>query len=412
MRVLIVNAYDTKGGAARAAYRLHQGLQTINVKSQMLVYQKRAHQDSTVELVSGRWVRQSVRATMWRDRRLRKRLQPTFFWSTNTTDNLLTRKINAMKPDIVHLHWIGDGYLPIQSLKRINAPLVWTLHDMWAFTGGCHHSCGCTRYQHLCGNCPILNSNQTHDMSQRIWSIKHEHWHDLNLNVITPSNWLAECARASSLLRPYLVQVIHNGIDTMDFKPIDKHVARNVLNLPADRHLLLFGALNSTSDPNKGFQHLATALKLLTQRETNLEILIFGANKPDNPPDFGLPVHYLGQLNDTSSLVLAYNAADVFVAPSEQENLSNTVMEALACGVPCVTFNIGGMPDLIQHQYNGYLAEPFSSEDLASGIIWTLAKQEALSANARQTVLKKFELTQIAEQYQVLYEQIISHGAK
>src|SRR5690606_17255027 len=109
MRVLIVNAYDTKGGAARAAYRLHQGLQTINVKSQMLVYQKRAHQDSTVELVSGRWVRQSVRATMWRDRRLRKRLQPTFFWSTNTTDNLLTRKINAMKPDIVHLHWIGDG---------------------------------------------------------------------------------------------------------------------------------------------------------------------------------------------------------------------------------------------------------------------------------------------------------------
>lgn len=407
MRVLIVNVTDTKGGAAKAAYRLHQGLLSIGLDSRMLVYQKRAQHNSTVEQVSGRWVRQSVRAAMWRNRRQRKSLQATSFWSCNTTDNWLTRQINALKPDIVHLHWVGDGYLPIQSLKRITAPLVWTLHDMWAFTGGCHHSCGCNRYQESCGKCPVLNSNQLQDVSRRIWSMKQVHWDNLNLNVITPSNWLANCARASSLFKLYPVNVIPNGIDTTVFKPVNTQMAREVFNLPENKRLVLFGAINSTSDPNKGFHHLVEALKRLARHKSDIEVLIFGANPPADPPDWGLKVHYLGYLDDLPSLVLAYNAADIFVAPSQQENLSNTVMEALACGVPVVAFDIGGMPDMIQHPYNGYLAQPFSSEDLAEGIVWTLNNHDELSPHARQTVLDKFELTNIAHQYQAHYDLIV-----
>ena len=182
-----------------------------------------------------------------------------------------------------------------------------------------------------------------------------------------------------------------------------------MLNIPEQKKLILFGAMSAVSDPRKGFQELTKAFKAISM--DNIELVIFGSSKPDNPIDFGFPAHYLGRFNDDISLRVLYSAADVMVTPSLQENLSNVVMESIACGTPVVAFNIGGNPDMIDHQKNGYLAKPYDTKDLAEGIKWILnyPYPDELRNNARQKVLENFEMTMVAEQYKSLYEGIINH---
>ena len=290
-------------------------------------------------------------------------------YSVQWLPNIITHKIAQINPDIINLHRICGGYLQIETLAKFNKPIVWTLHDMWAFTGGCHYSQECARYTKSCGSCPQLDSNRDWDLSRWVWQRKAKAWQDLNLTIVTPSQWLAKCARVSSLFQDLPIKVIPNGIDTTKYKPIAQSLARELLNLPQDKQLVLFGAMNATSDRRKGFHFLQPALQYLSQSgwQEKLEIVIFGASEPINPPNLGFKCHYLGRLNDDISLALAYNASDVMIVPSLEDNLPNTVMEAIACGTPCVTFNIGGMPDMIEHQKNGYLAVPFQIEDLAGG---------------------------------------------
>jgi glycosyltransferase involved in cell wall biosynthesis len=208
--------------------------------------------------------------------------------------------------------------------------------------------------------------------------------------------------------------VIANGLDIQRYKPIEKSFARNLLGLPQNKQLILFGAMSSTSDRRKGFHLLLPALKKLSQGQMGqdrLELVVFGASQPLEPPDFGFKTHYLGRLNDDISLALVYAAADIFVAPSTEDNLPNTVMEALACGIPCVAFKIGGMPDMIEHQQNGYLAHPYDIEDLAQGINWVLENTERynqLCIQARQKVEQEFTLELQAEKYLELYSDILS----
>jgi glycosyltransferase involved in cell wall biosynthesis len=194
---------------------------------------------------------------------------------------------------------------------------------------------------------------------------------------------------------------------------MDKAFCRGLLQLPQDRTLMLFGAMGATSDPRKGFPYLQSALKKLAEDDghENIELLVFGASAPSNPPDLGFPVHYLGWLHDDATMVALYSAADVVIAPSNEDNLPNVVLEALACGTPCVAFDIGGLPDMIDHQQNGYLAVPFKSEDLALGISWVLKDDErrrVLSANARAKVEAEFELSKVSLRYRSLYEELLT----
>ena len=206
--------------------------------------------------------------------------------------------------------------------------------------------------------------------------------------------------------------MIPNGIDTEVYKPVDKGAARAAYNLPLDKHLILFSAFGATSDKRKGNQFLVQALEKLSRLGwgTNTDLVIIGASKPENPPDLGMKVHYMGQLHDEISQVLLYSAADVVVAPSMQENLSNTVMEALSCGTPVVAFNIGGMPDMIDHQINGYLATPFEPMDLADGMMWVLenvSRRNMLSQRARATVMERYALHAVAMRYSALYQSLL-----
>ncbi|MGL4503764.1 MAG: glycosyltransferase family 4 protein, partial [Planktothrix sp.] len=327
----------------------------------------------------------------------------------------LTSQVAQLNPDIINLHWVEWGFLQIETLPKFGKPLVWTLHDMWAFTGGCHYSQECDRYQGFCGACPQLHSSSNKDLSGWVWQRKAKAWKNLNLTIVTPSSWLADCARSSSLFQERRVEVIPNGLDTEKYKPIERRLARNLLKLPQEKHLLLFGAVSATSDPRKGFHLLQSALELLSQSgwQDQIELVVFGSSEPSNPPDLGFKIHYLGRFYDDISLALVYAAADVFIAPSIQDNLPNTIMEALACGTPCVGFNIGGIPEMIEHEQNGYLAQPYKIEDLARGIGWSIENQERhqkLSSRAREKAEQEFTQQIQASRYLSLFAEVLENS--
>jgi glycosyltransferase involved in cell wall biosynthesis len=413
MKVCLLNYSDGGGGAHIAAYRLHQGLRQLHVDSTVLVSEKTLD-DITVLAKKNRLAKVWGKVAPILDR-MPVSLYPipnNLTYSAQWLPDRISPRIARINPDIINLHWVNSGYLQIETLAKFNKPIVWTLHDMWAFTGGCHYSGQCERYTNSCGACPQLESERDWDLSRWIWKRKSKSWKNLNLTILTPSQWLADCARQSSLFHGLRIEVIPNSLDTQCYKPIEPKLARDLLNLPQDKQFILFGSVHAISDARKGFQFLLPSLQKLSQTEgkEQIEILIFGASEPKDPIDFGFKVHYLGKQNDDISLSLLYSAADVFVAPSLEDNLPNTIMEALACGTPCVTFNIGGMPDMIEHRRNGYLAKPFDTEDLAQGISWVLSDQgryQELAKYSRNKVEKEFTQEIQANRYLSLFEGLI-----
>ncbi|MFN9857948.1 MAG: glycosyltransferase family 4 protein, partial [Pseudanabaena sp.] len=326
-------------------------------------------------------------------------------------DNL-PNKIQSIHPDILNLHWISGGFVQIETLKKFKEPIVLTLHDMWALTGGCHYSQDCDRYTISCGNCPQLHSHRDDDISRWVWNRKAKAWKDLDFAIVTPSQWLANVAKTSSLVGDHPIHVIPNGIDLEIYRPIDPKLARYLFKLPQDKHLILFGAMRATSDPRKGWQFLQPTLQLLKQTDWHdrIELVIFGASQPEQAVDFGFPCHYLGQLHDQLSLSVMYAAVDLLLVPSTQDNLPNTVMESISCGTPCVAFKIGGIPEMIQHQQQGYLGDPFDCQDLANGIDWVLNdphRYQNLRLAARAKAEQEFNQSLQASRYQKLFQQIL-----
>lgn len=414
MKVLHLNQRDD-GGAGRAMLRLHQGLRMAGIDSAAHVQVKST---SEAGVSSPRSTLGKLSAKLKLSEHLDNlplRLYPERddrHFSPQWCPDSLASVIEAANPDIVHLHWVGGGFLRLESLKKIKRPIVWTMHDMWTFTGGCHYNDGCENYRNACGTCPALKSQRQGDLSRWVWQRKNRAWKNLDLSIVAPSNWMAGCVRESSLLKNCRTEVIHNGLDTNAFKPIDRATARHLMNLPQDKQLLLFGAANPL-DTRKGIHLLLQALHRLHHNgsASQIELLVFGGTAANPIPDVDFRVNYLGRLTDDVSLALAYAAADVFVAPSLADNLPNTLVEALACGTPGVAFNIGGIPDIIDHQHNGYLATAFEPESLAHGIEWTLdatARDGQLRTNAHQKAEKTFGLAAQAQSHIALYDEILA----
>ncbi|MBP0000508.1 MAG: glycosyltransferase family 4 protein [Cyanobacteria bacterium SID2] len=410
MRPLILSTSDIEGGAARAAYRLHQGLCSIDVPSQMLVRSKSSG-DRTVIADKSLKTKLGPPSTGLPLRKYPKRERKLF--STQWfPDNIATR-VKALDPDIVNLHWVCNGFVRVETLAQLNKPLVWTLQDMWPFTGGCHYTGDCDRYQNNCGSCPQLNSSQDKDLSRDVWQRKQKAWRDANLTIVTPSHWMADCVKASSLFRDRRVEVIPFCLDTDVYRPIDRSVARDLLRLPQDKQLVLFGALSATADRRKGFHLLIPALKRLSEAgwSERVELVVFGSDEPENPVDLGFKAHYLGSFGDDLSLSIVYSAADVTIVPSLYESFGQTASEALSCGTPVVTFDATGPKDIVDSHQNGYLVKPYDIEDLARGIAWVLEDQERhekLCRQARQKAEVAFPLDRQARLYQSLFNQLIA----
>lgn len=407
MKILIVNTEDIRGGAARATYRLHKALIQKNIDSSMLV-QNKSSDDYTV-----------ISSTSKLEKLINK-LKPTLdslpvkFYKNDTlvspswiSSYKIIEKINGLKPDIVHLHWVNSGMIRVEDLKKINAPIVWSLHDNWAFTGGCHIKWDCNRYKANCGSCPRLNSNNEKDLSNNIWKRKYKTYSQIkNITIIGLSKWITNCSKASSLLGDKDHINLPNVIDTNIFQVVDKNYTRELWQFNKKKKLILFGALEATSDINKGFSQLSEALLKIDRDD--IEFIVFGANEPQKPPKLQCKVTYIGTLTDDISLVAMYNAVDVMVVPSLQENLSNSIMESLACGTPVVAFNTGGNSDLIDHKQNGFLAKLHDTTDLANGINWILDSKnyDILCENSRQKIIKNFDSKTLINQYIDLYNKI------
>ncbi|MEG4571938.1 glycosyltransferase family 4 protein [Microcoleus sp. N3A4] len=414
MKVVLINSSDLEGGAARAAYRLHQGLQGIGVSSQMLVKNKKSGDPNVILSQNG--IANKFDKIISTISNLPLRLYPErnpAIFSPEWLPDSLAAKVAKIQPDIINLHWVCGGYMQVESVPKFNKPLVWTLHDMWSFTGGCHYSEECDRYTKSCGSCPQLHSSKDSDLSRWVWQRKAKAWKNIDLTLVSPSAWLAKCATSSSLFKDYRIEVIPYGIDIQKYKPLNSQWAREILNLPKDKQIVLFGIAGGTSNRWKGFNLLVSALQSLSKSgwKDRIELLVFGSSQPENAVELGFKAHYLGNLADDISLATVYAAADVFVAPSVYDNLPNTVMEAGACAIPSVAFNIGGLPDMIEHCSNGYLAKPYETEDLARGIAWVLEdpdRHQKLCARARQKVEQEFTLDIQANRYLSLFSELAS----
>lgn len=413
MKIVHINTNDISGGAAKAAYRLHHGLLNYGVDSKYLVANKFSD-DFTVLGPCHKLEKAMAKIQPQIDIlplfRYPKRTNFPFApaWVPNNT----IQRINSVSCNLIHLHWIAGGFLRIESLARVKRPLVWTLHDSWPFTGGCHIPFECNHYQKDCGHCPTLQSGTHRDISTRILARKKKHWKHLDITIVAPSRWLADCAKSSSIFHNKTIQVIPHGLDLDRFKPVDKQFARSVLSLSPLKKLILFGAQHVARDKNKGEQPFKEALQILSYKlsRDNIEVVIFGASEPPESQDLGFPVHYMGCLWDDISIALLYGACDVMVVPSRQEAFGQTASEAMACGCPVVAFGTSGLLDIIDHKKNGYLAAPFDSTDLASGISWVLGdnqRQKQLAQEARGKAIREFDVQIMAKRYLGLYEDIL-----
>lgn len=413
--MVIVNESDIQGGAARAAYRLHLSILNAGIDSCMLV-QRKFSGDPTVLGPETDFKRRFGKVRPFLDSLPLKKYKdrPSTLFSTGWFPfGGVAERINRLNPDLVHLHWIAGGMMRIEAIEKIKAPIIWSLHDMWPFTGGCHYDGQCGRHRESCGNCPLLFSTDENDLSRKILARKGRVYSKrMDMTIVGLSSWIKQCAESSSVLRGKRVVHLPNPIDTGIFRPINQRKARELWRFPLDRKILLYGAMAAAKDPRKGLQELNAALDFIGQ--DNLEVIIFGANQTAGKVSGRFPTKYLGSLYDDVSLISLYSACDLMVVPSLQENLSNSIMESLSCGTPVVAFNVGGNSDMIEHKKNGYLAVPFEPIDLAQGIDWILntPNYEKLRNRAREKVMLEFRSEVVAEKYIQLYRQTIEDQGK
>ena len=329
-------------------------------------------------------------------------------FSLGSPGHSIRKKIEKAKPDLIHLHWTNRGFMDLKELKGIKIPVVISLHDMWWFTGGCHYDEECGRYLSACGLCPILKNDAEHGLSYKHLQTKKEVLATVNnLTFIGLSTWMRDSVAKSAIAHGHRVVNLPNGINTEQFAPINALECRKKLRLPTNKKLVLFAAVDALSEPRKGYKYISQALNQCSPDE--YELVVIGEKSTEDSLG-GLKTYFLGEINDDLLLIEYMSAADVSVVPSLQENLSNLIMESLACATPVVAFQIGGNADMISHRKNGYLAKDRDVDDLARGIKFCCDAEQnkQLSQAAQQSVKDKFSIENVSKQYIELYKTVIS----
>ena len=418
MRVLIVNTSEKAGGAAVAAHRLMEALNNHGVKAKMLVRDKTTDALTVVGLPKSlllRWHFLWERLVVFCHLHFSR--VHLFEIDIANAGSDITRLPEFKEADIIHLHWINQGMLSLKVIRKIlrsGKPVVWTMHDIWPATAICHLTLECKNYKTMCCNCRLLPGHGgKNDLAAKTWRRKQQMLQGENILYVACSKWLAGEAKASALLQGQKITNIPNPIDTRVFHTKDKVEARRLLGLPEGQKLILFASQRVTNR-NKGMDYLVEACRLLAERHPELRqelaVAVLGGQADEVTGQLPFTAYPLGYLSDTSTIVNVYNAVDIFVLPSLSENLPNTIMEAMACGVPCVGFNVGGIPEEIDHKKNGYVANYRDAEDLARGLQWVLceADYEALSSSAQRKVAQNYSLSAVAMRYTEVYNQALA----
>ena len=418
MRVLIVNTSEKTGGAAVAANRLMEALNNNGVKAKMLVAQKQTDQITVAETsgkLAARWHFLRERLAVFCHLRFQRKHLFEIDIANSGFD--ITRLPEFREADVIHLNWINQGMLSLQSLRKIvrsGKPVVWTMHDLWPATGICHYARTCSAFRTGCRNCVLLPGHGgVNDIAHRVWERKHKLYNNSNIHFVTCSRWLEEQARGSALLSGQSVTAIPNAIDMRTFCPSDRAEARQHHHLPADKRIILFASQRLT-DERKGMPYFVEAVNKLVAANPDMAantcVALMGSHSEEIEQQLALPVFPLGYLSDERSIAMAYAAADLYVLPSLEDNLPNTVMEAMACALPVVAFRVGGLPEMIEHKRTGYLARFKDAADLAEGIRWVLADADAaaLGQAALRKVAQNYSQQSVAMRYIEVYNELIA----
>ena len=418
MRVLLVNTSEKTGGAAVAANRLMEALNNNGVKAKLLVRDKITDNITVVGLKQSIWRQLPFlweRFVVFLHTHLSK--HHLFDIDIANAGIDITRMREFQEADVIHLHWINQGMLSLKNIRKIldsNKAVVWTMHDIWPASSICHYSRGCNYFKSHCHHCQLLpGGGFDNDLSSKVWAEKKSILTDRNIQFVACSRWLEGEAKRSALLVGQNVTNIPNPIDTRVFTVNDKRESRMTAGLPLDKRIILFVSQKVT-DKRKGIEYFIDAIDKLVAKNPQMKddtaIAILGGHAEDVAEQLPLPTFPIGYINDERKIVAVYNSADVFVLPSLEDNLPNTIMEAMACGVPCVAFKVGGIPEMIDHRRNGYVASVRDAADLAEGIEWVLApmRHEELSSEAVKKVNLRYSQHSVAMKYIEVYNQAIA----
>lgn len=415
VKTVHISTCDAFYGAAIAARRLHIGMQRTGYDSLMYVQRKTVDDDSIVQFKRKKGpIRNKIRRlrNIWLQQGYRAAsLSPGNgrFSDCRNIDRWCADDF-PFEADMVNLHWV-TGFLDVPYFFAHSGrqlPVVWTLHDMNVFTGGCHYAGSCERYRHNCGSCPQLNSGRVNDFSRSTHERKETVLDQLDpryLRIVCPSNWLQQKASKSSLLQRFDVTTIANGLDLDTFMPIDKTRARASLGIPADSMAILFVAAD-VNESRKGMDLLRQAIALLKPR-SNLYFLVAGNGNGLESYTDRFPVVKLGDIDSESCLANVYSAAEIYVSPTREDNLPNTIMEAMACGTAVVSFDVGGVPELVRQNKTGLLAEPENAKALARCLDDLLSDEhgrKSMQHLAREIALQEYDCRRQAKRYQALYQ--------
>ena len=414
MRIVHVAASDCEGGAARAAYRLHDGLKALGQDSQMFVGNKVSHDGSVKQYAppSSSMARFVSLARRTRIARAFGKDRDSSASATMFSDDRTGYRAEVWNQcpagDVLNLHWVS-GFLDYASFFQWlpeRTPLVWTLHDMNPFTGGCHYDAGCARFRAECGACPQLRSRTTTDLSRQIWRRKRKALARVRperLHVVTPSRWLGEEVKRSSLFSRFERSVIPYGLNTEVFRPRDRRLMRDALGIPPQAKVILFSA-RAVWDPRKGLDWLERSLE---GSAPGLQLFLVSLGSGAAVKSKSIPHTHVDAISDDRLLACMYSAADIFVAPSLQDNLPNTVLESIACGTPVVAFAAGGIPDAVRNGKTGYVVPVADSAGLQKAMVELLANDSMraeMSENCRKVAVQEYDLKIQARRYMELYK--------
>lgn len=417
MKILLLNYTDSYGGAALAAYRLAHALHSTGYDVTLGVLDKQNPSPLVKNISLKKTFLQKIikKLQTLSEYPLVKNFKTTNYisHSLNLYTNISIKDINISDYDIVHLHWINHNMISIRDIARIHKPIVWTMHDSWPFCGAEHHPNileNDTRF--ITGYAAINKPKTTHgfDLCKMVYKRKKKYLQNMPIHFIAPSNWEKDCLKKSALFKNHDCTVIPNIIDKKLFYPAaDASSIKKLFGIPLDKKIIGFGAANDITDPRslKGGRYLIDTLKKING-SNNYYLVIFGNANVGFPAEIHIPAFYTGYISSPVILSAIYNCCDVFVCPSVIENLPNTCLEAMCCGVPVAAFNTGGIPDIIEHKYNGYLAVPFDSEDLYRGILYIFNHLKELSENCIKKVKKDFNTVDTVQKHVKTYEKVLN----